>query len=148
MTSTSQYGMASCYYLNMRTTALLCLLLCACGGETGDPSDWDATVDDFVAAACVEGEACTGDDPVACEDDVRTDLDDARAELDEAGEDQCMACLEVKAAQFRAIIAAACDEDAADEAAVFAACDLDPTVDYDGDGSVDNDDDEACAGFP
>jgi hypothetical protein len=31
---------------------------------------------------------------------------------------------------------------------VFDACDLDPTVDYDHDGTANNDDDEACAGFP
>ena len=31
---------------------------------------------------------------------------------------------------------------------IAAACDLDPEVDYDGDGVADNDDDEACAGYP
>ena len=32
--------------------------------------------------------------------------------------------------------------------AIWAACDLNPNVDYAGDGGINNDEDEACAGFP
>lgn len=127
----------------MRRAPLL-ILLAACGGG-GSP--WDDGVDDFVAATCVEYADCTGDDPATCESDVRADLGDAEAELDDAGEAACLECLATKAEVVRSI-AEDCQPMAEDIAAIVAACDTDPTVDFDGDGTPDNDDDEACAGFP
>ena len=44
----------------MRTLlTLCCVLVCACGGDDGDP--WETGVDEFVAAACLELEACSPD---------------------------------------------------------------------------------------
>ncbi len=133
----------------MRLLAIAAILISsACGGDDGASTGFADAVDDFVLAACDEAATCTGDDPTDCEADVRTDLADAEAALDATGEAQCIACLDAKATQLRAWADAACDDGALDEAAVYEVCDLDPVVDYDGDGTADNDDDEACAGFP
>jgi hypothetical protein len=140
--------------LTLSLSFSLSLVLAACAADDGGDGDgtttdpWDAAVDDFVQAGCVEAATCSGEQPAECEGDVRADLDDARAELDAAGESRCIQCMTVKVRELRKIIAASCDISAADQAAVFAACDLDPATDYDGDGQPANDDDEACAGFP
>ena len=118
------------------------------GGGGGGGDDWDTTIEALVDTLCVDGAACTGDDPGQCEGDVRTDMADARAQLDAAGEARCLACLDVKMRELRKIIAASCDVAAADTDAIYAACDLDPATDYNGDDDPANDDDEACAGFP
>ncbi len=131
----------------MRCALLLLLLVAACGGGGEDTIDWDEGVDDFVDAACYDFDACNNEEPDDCEADVRFDLNDARSELVDTGFQECLACLAAKAEAFRAA-AATCQIAADDEAAIYAACDLNPLFDYDGDGTVDNDDDEACAGYP
>jgi hypothetical protein len=112
------------------------------------PSDFDTSVDNFTVLICQVGDVCVDQDPVACETDVRTDLADAEEILDEAGEAQCIECLDAKAIELQKLLDADCDVTVLDNAAVFAACDLDPAVDFDGNGTADDDDDEACAGFP
>lgn len=121
--------------------------LAACSGGGGSDGSWDEGVDDYVEASCVEFEPCTGTDPADCEADVRADLGDARDELDDAGEQECLDCLAAKSEAVRGALPG-CQPDAADVAAVLAACDTDPTFDFDNDGTPDNDDDEACNGHP
>jgi hypothetical protein len=127
---------------------LFVLALSACGGGEGEADLFAEAVDRFAPTFCALNAQCFQVDPAACEADVRTDLGDAEAALDDAGEARCVGCLDVKTEELQKIADAQCDPAAADEAAVFAACDLDPAVDFDGDGTTDNDDDEACAGFP
>jgi hypothetical protein len=129
---------------------VLCSALVACGGGgsgggTGD--DWDATVEDFRQAICTNACVPTGGQ-ASCLADVKSDLDGARAVLDAAGEAACLHCLDVKASLIAEVAANGCQSTAAQDAEVFAACDLDPAVDFDGDGTADNDDDAACAGAP
>jgi hypothetical protein len=131
----------------MRGAPLLFLIAAACGGGDDSGGSWDDVVDDFVDATCVDYEPCTGADPVACDTDVRTDLADARDELDDAGEAACIDCLAAKAAVIRDVLPA-CQPGGDDIATIIAACDTDPAVDFDGDGTADNDDDEACNGHP
>jgi hypothetical protein len=134
-----------------RTLAALviaCAFAACAGDDGGDDVGWDATVDEFVQAGCVEAAVCSGEAPAECEGDVRADMEDAREALDGPGETRCIDCMTVKVRELRKVIAASCNVGAADTGAIFAACDLDPAVDYDGDGQTANDDDEACAGFP
>ena len=156
----------------MRLAMMFVLVVAACGGGGGPgpgddtPADpdaepaepdaptaatWGETVDDYIHVACVEIEACgppVPPPPPNCEADLTADFADAMAALDDAGEQRCIHCLQVKLTTLREIIANDCGGTTEQVEAVFAACDLDPTVDYDGDGTVDNDHDEACAGFP
>lgn len=139
------------------------LLLAACGGgvstnpgvdgATGDApatvGSFDEEVEAIGDAVCDLEVACVMEKTYdACIEDVRNDMADAKAALDAAGEQRCAECMHVKAREIRKIVDSACDVRAADEAAVLAACDLNPSADFDGDGTPDNDDDEACAGFP
>lgn len=85
-------------------------------------------------------------DATECQQDVRTDLDQARSMLEAAGQERCVHCLQVKTDLIGEITN--CQPTAAQNQQVFDACDLDPDVDYDQDGTANNDDDEACAGLP
>lgn len=133
-----------------RFIGFLTLAMIACGGGSGGGTgNWDDEVAQLAATGCALGATCFGDtEKEMCEADVVADMADARAQLDDTGELQCIECMNVKSVEMQKILDADCDIRAASEAAVFAACDLDPAVDFDGDGTVDNDDDEACAGFP
>ena len=125
------------------------LVLTACGGDGGSSgSAFDSTLPEFISAGCELEATCFGDDQAACEADVTADMADAKEALDEAGEDQCALCMLAKIEQGNAILEAACDVGAADPQAVYDACDLDAATDFDMDGTADNDDDEACAGYP
>lgn len=124
------------------------LVLAACGGSNDGGASWDDTVTDFVTAICPPANTCTSGDPAACEQDVRTDLADAKAMLDADGQERCIHCLQVKTDLIGDIVAQSCQPTADQNQQVFDACDLDPIVDYDNDGTANNDDDEACAGFP
>jgi hypothetical protein len=120
----------------------------ACGGDDGGGgggggASFDQAVEEFASAIC----ACDPD-PAACERDVRTDMADAKAALGEGERAPCIACMDAKAAEAVKMAAADCDESVIDPEAIFAACDLDPAVDYDGDQVPDNDHDQACAGYP
>jgi len=133
---------------------------CNLGTNTCDPTgagpdagaDWDSVLQDFIAAVCSVEQACFPGDPPEpvsrCIDDITTDMADARAELDVAGEQACIECMRAKTAAAIELESAECNEGAVDINPVFAACDLDSTADFDGDGIPDNDDDEACAGYP
>ncbi len=124
------------------------LVLGACAGSNDDGASWDQTVTDFVSAICPPANTCSPGDHAACEQDVRTDLDQARSMLDAAGQERCIHCLQVKTDLVGDIVAQSCQSTPDQDQQVFDACDLDPSVDYDGDGTANNDDDEACAGFP
>lgn len=118
-------------------------------GVSGDPqSGFDAEAARFTDLICRYAVSCGPTPDAACKSDVETDLADAKAQLDEAGEARCAECLNAKSIELQKVFDDACNIRAADEDAIFAACDLDPAVDYDGDGTPDNDDDEACAGKP
>lgn len=121
------------------------MMVAACGG--GEDA-FDAEVDRFAPTLCEASASCGGQDEMACLTDVYTDMAAARDELDEAGRARCIECMEAKRAEIEKLLAADCDTSVLDDGAVFAACDLDPAVDYDGDGEAANDDDEACAGYP
>jgi hypothetical protein len=108
---------------------------------------WDEAVADFIHLACVEIAECA-EPSATCMADMTTDFADAMAALDAAGEQRCIHCLEAKIALGHDFIANHCQPGDIDPQTVYAACDLDPTVDYDGDGTANNDHDEACAGFP
>ena len=126
------------------------MLLAACGGDpvgNTSPSTWNDAVNAFIDATCNDATTCTGDDPAQCTTDVTADMAQAKSMLDETGQAQCIQCMNARAQAARDF-AITCDMADIDFAAVYAACDLDPSMDYDGDGTPDNDDDEACAGFP
>jgi hypothetical protein len=154
----------------MQRLAIL-LVVAACGGDggnggdddtTGDPdappahpdavpdaraATWSETVDDYIDTACVEIEACMP--PIDnCVQEFTADFADATAALDDSGEQQCIPCLAAKIDLMRAYIANGCSGTGVDVTPIFAACDLDPNADYDGDGVAGNDHDEACAGYP
>jgi hypothetical protein len=115
---------------------LLVVLATSCGGGAVDntgPGDWNDAVTGYVAAVCQDLATCTGDDPDACESDVRTDLADARAALDDADEAACIECLNVKAEQAHDE-SFTCDPADIDMDAIIAACGPNG--------------DDACAGFP
>lgn len=125
------------------------LVLTACGGDGGSSgSAFDSTLPDFIDTGCDLEATCFGEDRADCVSDVTTDMASAKEALDEAGEDRCALCMLVQIEEAQKILDAACDVGAANVQAVYDACDLDPAVDYDGDGTNDNDDDEACAGYP
>lgn len=130
-----------------------------CGGEEGGdpPGDgppgpaagtFDEELPAFRTATCDHAVRCIGQDRAMCEADLTADMADAKAQLDDAGEARCARCMHAKTTEIGKIVAAGCNHMAADANAIFAACDLDPAVDYDGDGNRGNDDDEACAGYP
>jgi hypothetical protein len=116
------------------------------GGES--PGTFDEEVGPFIDTMCMVQATCFGADMQMCVTDMTTDMADAQGQLDETGETQCAGCMHVKTREAQKILDAACDVNAGDSEAVFAACDLDPNVDYDGNGTPDDDHDEACAGFP
>ncbi len=128
------------------------------GTDAGDPSGdappgsnagtFDEELPSFSTTICDHAVMCIGQDRATCEADLAADMADAKAQLDEAGEQRCARCMDVKTAELGKIVAANCNHTAADANAIFAACDLDKTVDYDGDDNPGNDDKEACAGFP
>jgi hypothetical protein len=118
------------------------------GGVDAEVASFGEAVDRFVMTLCIDAAVCTGDDQISCEDDALADLGHAMVVLDDAGEQQCIACLDAKVEELEEWIDDDCNEDAVDQDNIVEACDLDPTTDYDGDGTADNDDDEACAGFP
>lgn len=127
----------------------LVLAAAACeGGKGGGTGSFDDEATAFADISCRLGAECFGASEPTCVADIETDMADAKAQLDDAGEQACIECMSVKATEIQKILDANCDIRAGSEAAVFAACDLDPAVDFDGDGTADNDDDEACAGFP
>lgn len=111
-------------------------------------ANFDTSAENFTVLLCEASDTCFGQDPVACTNDVTTDLNDAQDILDDAGEALCIACLDIKAAQLQDLLDAACDINVLDNAPVLAVCDLDPAVDFDGNGTTDDDANEACAGFP
>lgn len=132
-----------------RLAVLTGLVLAACeGGKGGASGSFDAEVDQLATTTCDLAATCFGEPGESCEADIRMDMADAKAQLDEAGQAACAECMNVKSREIQKILDAMCDLEAGNEPAVFAACDLDPTVDFDGDGTPDNDHDEACAGFP
>ncbi|HSK03817.1 MAG TPA: hypothetical protein VK932_21335 [Kofleriaceae bacterium] len=109
---------------------------------------FDEELPAFRKAFCDRAVTCIGQDRAMCETEVNADMADAKAALDAAGEMRCARCMHVKATEIAKVVAANCNAAAGDAEAIFAACDLDRTVDYDGDDNPGNDDDEACAGFP
>jgi hypothetical protein len=120
----------------MKASLAILVMLAACGGGAVDntgPGAWNDAVTDFVQAVCDDLAPCTGDDPDTCEDDVRADLADAKEALDEAGEAECIDCLEVKAQQAHDQ-SFTCDPEDIDMDAIIAACGPNG--------------DDACAGFP
>ncbi len=127
------------------TRWFMLLVFAACGGVSSDPDTGARSFDDelpgFQMTLCREEAQCGGADEVHCQQDVATDMADAKQLLDEAGEQRCAECMHVKARELQAILDAGCDASAGDEAAVLAACDLDPS---DGEDMPD----EACAGYP
>ena len=135
--------------MQMRFLGLV--LLVACSGVDSSPNgagSFDDEVVRFRDTICEVGARCSGEDLVACKTDVTTDMNDAKAALDQAGQARCATCVHVKRVEAQRILDAACDFAAADIVAVLDVCDLDPAIDYDQDGTPDNDDDEACAGYP
>ncbi|HUH05002.1 MAG TPA: hypothetical protein VML75_23555 [Kofleriaceae bacterium] len=126
--------------------------LAACGGNgsgsgaDAEPVTFDGELARFIESICQAGAQCFADPLQDCRDDVTADMMDARAALDAAGEAQCAACMRAKSDLSDALVAADCDTDAVDPNDILPYCDLDPNVDYLGDGNPD--DDEACAGYP
>jgi hypothetical protein len=119
------------------------------GPDGGDsPGSFDEEVGPFIDTMCMVESVCFNGDMQACVNDMTTDMADAQAQLDETGEMQCATCMHVKQREAQKILDATCDVNAGDSEAVFAACDLNPNVDFDGNGTPDDDHDEACAGFP
>ncbi len=109
---------------------------------------FDEELPPFRTAICDHAATCIGQNRAMCLADVAADMADAKAQLDEAGEMRCARCMHVRATEIAKIVAANCNAAAGNADAIFAACDLDPAVDYDGDDNPGNDHDEACAGFP
>lgn len=109
---------------------------------------FDEELPAFRKAYCDRAVACIGQDRAMCETEVNTDMADAKAALDAAGEMRCARCMKVKAIEVAKVVAANCNAAAGNAEAIFDACDLNKSVDYDGDDNPGNDDDEACAGFP
>jgi hypothetical protein len=119
----------------------------ACGGGEGGGDAWDSQASAFANAICVN-DCVDPNESDACVADVTADLDDARVELDDAEEAACLECLRVKAELIPDVEANECESTEDLDEQVFAACDTDPSTDFDDDGDPTNDDDEACAGFP
>ena len=121
------------------------LFVAACAADDSDSQtgagSFDQELPSFVATLCEVDASCFGADENTCRQDVETDMADAKAALDAAGEQRCAECMDVKTREAQKILNAGCDVNAADNAAVLAACDLNPS-----DGV--QKDDEACAGFP
>lgn len=127
----------------------IALALAGCeGGKGGATGSFDDEAMAFAEVSCQLAADCFGSTDAGCIAEITTDMADAKAQLDEAGQAACIECMSVKAREIQNILDASCDIAAGSEPAVFAACDLDPAVDFDGDGTTDNDHDEACAGFP
>lgn len=121
------------------------------GGATADGGGADGFDEEaarFADVLCEVNETCAGMDRPSCVADILADMADAKAVLDDAGRLRCIQCMETKRTEAPKVVDADCDPEAVDPSPVFAACDLDPAVDFDGDGRADNDHDEACAGFP
>jgi hypothetical protein len=118
-------------------------------GGTDDPdaspaTGWDEVTDDLVDAFCVHYQMCVPQPLPSCEQNVRAMVDDIRADLADDQEAACRQCLAVRSDALREIAEARCDENADDEAATAAACDLDHGADLDGDGDPGNDYGDAC----
>lgn len=119
-------------------------VLAACGGG---PS-WEEVVDRYADAVCHGFAACGAPgEPEACIAEVQTDLAETRAQLPSEREEQCMDCLATVADIVPAVVDNGCESTTAQDARIYAACDLDPAVDYDGDGDPANDDEQACDGL-
>jgi hypothetical protein len=117
-------------------------------GPSGMVGSFDEELPAFRKAFCDRAVTCISQDRAMCEAEVDTDMAAAKAQLDEAGEVRCARCMHVRATEIAKVVAASCNAAAGNADAIFAACDLDKSVDYDGDDNPGNDDDEACAGFP
>jgi hypothetical protein len=117
-------------------------------GPPGMSGTFDEELPVFRATICDHAVKCIGQDRATCEAEVTAGMASAKAALDDAGEARCARCMDVRGTELAKVVAASCDHMAGDAEAVFAACDLDPAVDYDGDDNTGNDNDEACAGFP
>jgi hypothetical protein len=130
----------------MRTIGFV-LVLAACGGGSGGGDVWDARVNDFAQAICVN--ACVpAEDQEACLVDVVADMDQARIAVGPGGEATCLDCIRVITDLIPAVAANGCQPTPDQDAQVLAACDPNPAFDFDGDGDPGNDFDEACEGFP
>jgi hypothetical protein len=131
-------------------------LVPGCGQDEESPGvdaavaveSFDDEVPPFLKAFCDLAALCAGQSRPMCEADVNTDMAQAKAQLDDAGELRCARCMHIRAIETANIVAANCNHLVADAEAIFAVCDLNPDVDYDGDGNAGNDDDEACLGLP
>jgi hypothetical protein len=128
--------------------AMIGCLAFGCGGGDGTDDDFTTVARDFAAVICAVEAECFSEDEQACRSDVAADMEDARGLLDDDGEARCIACMQAKRREAQKVLDASCDVSAADVEAVLAVCDLDPASDYDDDGVLDNDHDEACAGYP
>jgi hypothetical protein len=112
-----------------------------------DKETWQDVVDDFAEAICVN-DCVVPSEQQSCVTDVKADMTDAKAALTDKNEANCIKCMKKKTELIPAVVANTCQSTAAQDMEVYAACDLDPNTDYDGDGTANNDDDEACAGRP
>lgn len=150
----------------MKQILLLVAVLAACGDDGGTTmvdapmskedaapkldaaaSSWQDVVDEFANALCVNS-CVPANEQQQCVADVKADMMSAMTDLDAAGETNCIRCMKKKTELLPAIVAAGCMSTMEQDNQVYAACDLDPNVDYDMDGTPNNDDDEACAGKP
>lgn len=118
------------------------------GGVVGGGGDWDAVVSSFAESICEMGAQCFGEGKAECLAEIEQEMAAAEVELGPSGQPACIACMNVMSTEADKMMAPDCDVRAINEDAIFAACDLDPTVDFDQDGDPTNDEDEACAGFP
>lgn len=117
------------------------------GGGGAVDTELADLIETFTRLLCEEvGPRCRSIDAQACRADVVNDFDDARASFSPDEEAACAACLQVKIRELEKL-AQSCGA-TVDDAAVLAACDLDTTVDADGNGRPDDDDDDACGGAP
>lgn len=106
---------------------------------------WDVEVNQLAEAACRH--VCVPADlQDNCIGNLLDDTAAVRPGLGQQGEQRCLDCMRVKAQVFPAVVAPACEFNAAQRQQIAAACDIDPNSDFDFDGDPADDLDEACQG--
>ncbi len=131
--------------MSPRVAILVVLGIGACADDKAPPGDpYDVAVANYIEVACTS--ACRSGQEDQCRADVSEKLTRVKLALDAAAQARCITCLDTKAGLVPEL--AACMPTADQTAMVVAACDLDPTIDSDGDGIPDNDYSEACGGEP
>ena len=119
-------------------------MVIACGDNLSAPDPWDPAVAFYIDEVCTS--SCRSGTEEQCRADLAAEFDRVKPGLDLQAHEECAHCLDVKNRTLGMVVD--CMPTADQNQKVYAACDLDPTVDADNDGDPTDDFSDACGGVP